>query len=253
LVPAVVFAVGLGLIIASLNVRYRDTERLVEVTMIAWFWLNPIVYGAGLIRAQLHGYFWLYMRNPMGSVVGAAQRAIYREPYYADSGTGERKLLPDAGMVYYLNGSRSRSSSHSCCYTSGRRLSTGCLATSPRNCDGGSRSWLMSQPAIVAPGVDKRCSRPATSLRERPANPQEKRGRGSQARAGRVASKIPEIPSLTCAITWPVNVIDPITEETHAARHFSNTTAAVGRQVGSLIELLQAIAVGSVRSGGGAA
>jgi ABC-2 type transport system permease protein len=100
---AVVFAVGLGLIVASLNVRYRDTEHLVEVTMIAWFWLNPIVYGAGLIRDRLHGYFWLYMLNPMAPVVGASQRAIYRQPYYTDSGTGQRKLLlPDAGILYYL-------------------------------------------------------------------------------------------------------------------------------------------------------
>jgi ABC-2 type transport system permease protein len=107
LVPAilvtVVFAVGLGLIVAALNVRYRDTEHLVEVTFIAWFWLNPIVYGAGLIHDRLHGYFWVYMLNPMASVVGASQRAIYDKAYYKDASTGHEKLLlPDAGILYYL-------------------------------------------------------------------------------------------------------------------------------------------------------
>jgi ABC-2 type transport system permease protein len=100
---AIVFGVGLGLIVSALNVRYRDTEHLVEVTFIAWFWLNPIVYGAGLIRDRLHGYFFLYMLNPMAAVVGACQRAVYKRAYYIDSGTGTRKLLlPDPGIVYYL-------------------------------------------------------------------------------------------------------------------------------------------------------
>lgn len=99
---AIVFAVALGIIVASLNVRYRDTEHLVEVTMIAWFWLNPIVYGAGLIRARLGEWFWIYMLNPMAPVVGASQRAIYRNPFYVDS-TGQRKLLLESpGILFYL-------------------------------------------------------------------------------------------------------------------------------------------------------
>jgi ABC-2 type transport system permease protein len=103
LIVAVTFAVGLGMIVASLNVRYRDTEHLVEVTMIAWFWLNPIVYGAGVIHERIHGWFRLYMLNPMAPVVGAFQRAIYRKTYYIDSGTGAKKvLLESAGIVYYL-------------------------------------------------------------------------------------------------------------------------------------------------------
>jgi ABC-2 type transport system permease protein len=102
LLVAVTFSVALGMLVAALNVRYRDTAHLVEVTMIAWFWLNPIVYGAGLISDRLHGYFWVYMLNPMAPVVGASQRAIYRQPYYTDT-TGARKLLmEDAGILYYL-------------------------------------------------------------------------------------------------------------------------------------------------------
>jgi ABC-2 type transport system permease protein len=99
---AVVFAVALGLIVGSLNVRYRDTEHLVEVAMIAWFWVEPIVYGAGLIRGRLHGWFWAYMLNPMASVVGASQRALYRQPYYTDA-TGKRQLLlEDPHVIFYI-------------------------------------------------------------------------------------------------------------------------------------------------------
>lgn len=107
LIPAILvatlFAVALGIIVASLNVRYRDTEHLVEVAMIAWFWLNPVVYGAGLIRERLQGWFWVYMLNPMAPVIGASQRAIYRTAYYTDSATGTQKLLlEDPGIVFYL-------------------------------------------------------------------------------------------------------------------------------------------------------
>ncbi len=99
---AVVFATALGMIVAALNVRYRDTAHLVEVTMIAWFWLNPIVYGSGLIRDRTHEWFWVYMLNPMAPVIGACQRAIYRRAYYVD-GTGHQKLLlEDPGIVFYL-------------------------------------------------------------------------------------------------------------------------------------------------------
>jgi len=85
-----------------LNVRYRDTEHLVEVVFIAWFWLNPVVYAAGLIRDRLHGYFWVYMLNPMADVVGASQRAMYRKAYYTDSAGNQHLLLPDAGILYYV-------------------------------------------------------------------------------------------------------------------------------------------------------
>jgi ABC-2 type transport system permease protein len=99
---AIVFATALGMIVAALNVRYRDTAHLVEVTMIAWFWLNPVVYGSGLIRDRLHEWFWLYMLNPMAPIIGACQRAIYRKAYYAD-GTGHQKLLLESpGIVFYL-------------------------------------------------------------------------------------------------------------------------------------------------------
>ena len=99
---AIVFATALGMIVAALNVRYRDTTHLVEVTMIAWFWVNPIVYGSGLIRDRLHEWFWIYMLNPMAPVIGACQRAIYRKAYYTD-GTGKHQLLLEsAGIVFYL-------------------------------------------------------------------------------------------------------------------------------------------------------
>jgi ABC-2 type transport system permease protein len=105
LVPALavvtVFATAMALLASALNVRYRDVEHLLEVILLAWFWLTPIVYPVTLIRDRLAGshpwLFRLYMANPMTGVVTAMQRAIYVHPV-----TGGRQILPSGGYGFYL-------------------------------------------------------------------------------------------------------------------------------------------------------
>jgi len=104
LVPAlavvVVFATAMALLSSALNVRFRDVEHLLEVILLAWFWLTPIVYPVTYVRDQLAGSPWLfrlYMANPMTGVVTAMQRAIYVHPV-----TGGRQILPAGGYGFYL-------------------------------------------------------------------------------------------------------------------------------------------------------
>jgi ABC-2 type transport system ATP-binding protein len=59
----------------------------------------------------------------------------------------------------------------------------------------------------------------------------------------RVTFDIPEMPSLKCALTLAINVVDPATEATRASRRFSEAIAVVGRQAAGLIELPQSITV----------
>src|SRR5215207_5744736 len=85
---------------SALNVRFRDVEHLLEVILLAWFWLTPIVYPVTFVRDQLAGNPWLfrlYMANPMAGVVTAMQRAIYAHPV-----TGGRQILPVGGYGFYL-------------------------------------------------------------------------------------------------------------------------------------------------------
>jgi ABC-2 type transport system permease protein len=107
LVPALVllvlFTTALGILVSAVNVRYRDTSHFVEIAMLVWFWANPILYSAGLIKEKLdqHGVFWAYFLNPMATVVSTFQRAVYKEPYYTY--LGQRKpLLVDDGYAFYL-------------------------------------------------------------------------------------------------------------------------------------------------------
>jgi ABC-2 type transport system permease protein len=104
LVPALavvtVFATGMSMLASALNVRFRDVEHLLEVILLAWFWLTPIVYPVTFVRDQLAGSPWLfrlYMANPMAGVVTAMQRAIYVHPV-----TGGRQILPADGYGFYL-------------------------------------------------------------------------------------------------------------------------------------------------------
>ena len=104
LVPALavvlVFATAMALLASALNVRFRDVEHLLEVILLAWFWLTPIVYPVTFVRDQMAGSPWLfrlYMANPMAGVVTAMQRAIYVHPV-----TGGRQILPSGGYGFYL-------------------------------------------------------------------------------------------------------------------------------------------------------
>ena len=74
---------GMSLIFSVLNVRFRDTQYIVEVGLMLGFWLSPILYPwtfAHQFLASLPlGALWqqLYLANPFGLVVMAAQQALW--------------------------------------------------------------------------------------------------------------------------------------------------------------------------------
>jgi ABC-2 type transport system permease protein len=99
---AIVFTVGLSMLVSALNVRYRDTAHLLEVALMAWFWINPMVYAFGLIRQELHQWAWLYLLNPMAIVVATFQRAIYATSYTTRPDGTRLEVLADPGYTFYL-------------------------------------------------------------------------------------------------------------------------------------------------------
>jgi len=83
-VALVVFTVALSQAMAALNVRYRDTQHLLNLALLAWFWVTPIVYPAARLQSQIvdslgHWAYYLYLvLNPMAVVVSGFQRSLYR-------------------------------------------------------------------------------------------------------------------------------------------------------------------------------
>jgi ABC-2 type transport system permease protein len=106
LVPAValllLFSTALGILVAALNVRYRDTSHFVEIAMLVWFWGNPILYAAGLVKGALGSAYWAYFLNPMATVVATSQRAIYNQPYYTDATGKQVEALADPGYAFFF-------------------------------------------------------------------------------------------------------------------------------------------------------
>jgi ABC-2 type transport system permease protein len=107
LAVTVIFTVAMSLLASSLNVRYRDVQHLLEVALLAWFWLTPIVYPVTLVRNELAraGVLWMfkfYMANPMTAVVVAAQRAVYVHPVVVGNDGKLVQVLPTGGYGFYL-------------------------------------------------------------------------------------------------------------------------------------------------------
>jgi ABC-2 type transport system permease protein len=85
---------GMSLIFSVINVRFRDTQYIVEVGLMLGFWLSPILYPwtfAHQFLASLPlGALWqqLYLANPFGLVAMAAQQALWAP------------ITTEAGKVY---------------------------------------------------------------------------------------------------------------------------------------------------------
>jgi ABC-2 type transport system permease protein len=77
LIVELVLLVGVCLIVSVLNVYFRDVQHLLELVLLAWFWMTPIVYPIWLIQQKPTWVLRLYLLNPMAHVVLAFQRGIY--------------------------------------------------------------------------------------------------------------------------------------------------------------------------------
>ena len=98
LVTLLLFLTALAIALSAINVYLRDTEHLLELTMLAWFWITPIVYTYDQVADRIGS---LYLLNPMVSIVIAFQRGIYGRTSY-DTAAGPVKIIPDASVWWYL-------------------------------------------------------------------------------------------------------------------------------------------------------
>jgi ABC-type polysaccharide/polyol phosphate export permease len=79
-----VFTMGIALVLSTLNVFYRDTAMIMDVLMLAWFFLTPVFYSTTilpqsvtLLGITVDPQRLLYIVNPMASLIN-----IYRDLLY---------------------------------------------------------------------------------------------------------------------------------------------------------------------------
>lgn len=71
---------GLAMGVSAANVFFRDTEHIVGVASLAWFFLTPVFYPAKMQLDILSGTLgwpeWIAYLNPMTGVAGAYRQAL---------------------------------------------------------------------------------------------------------------------------------------------------------------------------------
>lgn len=73
LLLAMLTALGFGLWLSALNVRYRDVNYLIPFLVQIWMYITPVIYGSNLIPERFR---WLLGFNPMTGVVEGFRWAL---------------------------------------------------------------------------------------------------------------------------------------------------------------------------------
>lgn len=71
-----VLVIGLSYIISCMNVFFADTSHLLEVGLLAWFFITPVFYPLEIIN--LKKFMFLYRCNPMLYLIESYHYIIYK-------------------------------------------------------------------------------------------------------------------------------------------------------------------------------
>ena len=67
-------AVGVGALLAALNVHYRDIGQVIPFLLQVWMYLSPVVYPTSLVPGGLR---WLHAANPLAGVIDTLRLALF--------------------------------------------------------------------------------------------------------------------------------------------------------------------------------
>ncbi|CAN5676859.1 hypothetical protein BH10ACT1_BH10ACT1_43230 [soil metagenome] len=105
-VVLLILCAALAIALSAVNVYLRDTEHLLELVMLAWFWMSAIVYPYQLVADRLGpSREWWASFNPMIPVITTFHKALYNPSspffWYTNGPTdppGWTKLGPDGQL-----------------------------------------------------------------------------------------------------------------------------------------------------------
>jgi ABC-type polysaccharide/polyol phosphate export permease len=80
----IIFSSGMALFLSTINVFYRDTEHIIDVLMLAWFFVTPVFWDHRILpeMASFVGINWpvrrlTFILNPMASLISAYRDILY--------------------------------------------------------------------------------------------------------------------------------------------------------------------------------
>lgn len=78
------FMLGIAFFLSTLNVFYRDVGMIMDIIMLAWFFLTPIFYpieqlpkSVMVLGVDVNVHWWMYVLNPMSSLISAYRDLLY--------------------------------------------------------------------------------------------------------------------------------------------------------------------------------
>lgn len=102
LITLLLLLAALAIALSAINVYARDTQHLLELVLLAWFWMTPIVYPYAQVHAKVGNWALL---NPLTPIVIAMQRAIWGD-HIVTVTINQRPTnvpaLPDVSQWWYL-------------------------------------------------------------------------------------------------------------------------------------------------------
>lgn len=69
-------AMGIGTLLASVTVKYRDLKMLISFGLQLWLYASPVAYSAELVKSKAPQLLNAYMLNPMAPVCEAMRRVF---------------------------------------------------------------------------------------------------------------------------------------------------------------------------------
>jgi lipopolysaccharide transport system permease protein len=96
---AILTALGFGLWLSALNVRYRDINQLTPFIIQIWMYLTPVVYAVTLIPERFR---WLLGLNPMTAVVQGFRWCLLGPTNVESITSGWLMLVPVFITVFVL-------------------------------------------------------------------------------------------------------------------------------------------------------
>jgi lipopolysaccharide transport system permease protein len=67
-------ALGMGICVSALNVKYRDVRHALPFLLQSWMFLTPIIYPASIVPVEFR---WALALNPMTGIVEGFRSALY--------------------------------------------------------------------------------------------------------------------------------------------------------------------------------
>jgi lipopolysaccharide transport system permease protein len=73
---AMMLAYGIGLVLATANVYFRDVEHFISIVLLAWFWFSAVVFDLSWVAQRGRIIYRIFTLNPMVGIVDSFRRIL---------------------------------------------------------------------------------------------------------------------------------------------------------------------------------